>query len=610
MSSKDRLVRQVSNTARRISAGFFVLLSALNAGCQEETPPAASVRLPQTDPAPAITQHVTSARLPKDQPRSLPTVDEARVGKGANGWFVDVTKQSGMAFSYSDGSDAGFFQLLESVGGGVLCADYDRDGQQDVFLPGGGVLSGADAIVIGGKAGGLFRNQPLGQFTDQSANSGVNTASLYSHGGCTADLDADGFDDIIICGYGGIQIWRNAGDGTFAEQSASLGIHSERWNISAAVADYDLDGLPDLYLLTYADWFPDIHRRCQNDKHFRDICGPTMFGGVQDVLWHNSGTGFEDVTEPMGLVPANRGLGILATDLNGDARPDFAVVNDVEENQLYLNQGDEKFSEDALVWGMAYSDTGEREGSMGVSASDFNRDGLLDVWYTNYAQQDNSLMRNSSNSGFVHTASVTGLKGVSRPWVGFGTAFADFDCDGWDDLIVINGHVAYERLDSPYYQPPQIFKNDQGQRFRDVSPDGGRYFNQTRSGRGAAVVDLDNDGAPDLVVSHQNDPVTVLMNTADCDYWLSVELIGRSSDRNAVGASVTLALPDGDRRKWVISGGSYLSSSDKRLLFSLDSSQSIEVLVTWPGGQQEVFRDVAIATHHKLIQGRGHNVGS
>lgn len=603
------LSRKQFKPACRLFAGWFLFLTIhiLCSGCgRNEQPPDIKTSVPPAKQSESqASQSVASATLPKNQVRP-PAVKPS--ANSSSGWFADKTTDLQVDFSYSDGSDAGLYQLLESVGGGVLVIDYDLDGWTDVMLTGGGRLVEGTPIQVLGSPSAFFRNQHGETFSAETTATNLDTGSLYTHGGAVSDLNSDGFDDLVVCGYGGVQIWYNSGDGTFTEVSKQLGVKCNQWNVGAATADYDGDGFTDLYVLTYADWTPRADDRCLNDQQLRDICGPTLYEGVRDHLFRSSGEAFTESTAEVGLIAKNRGLGIVAADFNGDSRPDFAIVNDVQENQLYLNQPGKAFEEVASVWGVAYSDTGEREGSMGVDAGDFDRDGLLDLWYTNYAQQDNSLLRNAANTGFLHTASVNGLHGVSRQWVGFGTGFADFDCDGWDDLFVINGHVAYERLDSPYRQPPQLFRNLEGQGFEDVSEDGGSYFSAARSGRGAAMADLNNDGATDLIVSHQNDRVSVLINNHTSDHWIRIQLTGVTAERPATAASVTLFAGGEEHRKWRTSGGSYLAQSDQRMLFSLNSSDPVSAVVTWPTGEQERFEELATRSSHTLIQGRGKNV--
>ncbi|HSG70537.1 MAG TPA: CRTAC1 family protein [Planctomycetaceae bacterium] len=516
-----------------------------------------------------------------------------------------MSQACGVGFAYRDGSDAGFYQLLESVGGGLASFDFDRDGWQDLFFTGGGSLVKSEKLSVAGRASALFRNSHGGKFSDITHSAGLEADDLYTHGCTVADLDADGFDDLVVAGFGDLQVWQNRGDGSFAEVSELLGIRHAGWNVTAAAGDYDRDGLVDLYLLTYADWQPDAERRCFNDQKMRDICGPTLFPGSRDALFRNLGERFEEVTERARLVEQNRGLGVVAADLNQDDWLDFAVVNDVQENQLYLNDRVGSFEEKALLAGIAYSKTGEREGSMGIDASDFDGDGLLDLWYTNYTQQDNSLLRNTERGGFVHSADLAGLGSTSRVWVGFGTGFADFNCDGWDDLYVINGHVAYERRDSPYFQPSQLFESREGKRYVEVSDRGGPYFDVDRSGRGSAKTDFDNDGAWDLVISHQNDPVAVLRNRHTAEFWIRLELIGVSSDRNAVGASASVTVANRKVKKWKIGGGSYLSHADPRLLLILDGGEPVEVTVSWPDGASEKFPNLSANSTHALVQGRG-----
>lgn len=592
---------------KRAAAAIGLVMLCLAAGCREATKPAppppaqqqAASDSPPEDSAPAGPRN---AKLPSELPRD----PQPKQSDFPNAWLTEWKDWSANGFAYSDGSDGGCYQLIESVGGGVLSCDIDGDDQIDLCFPGGGDLRKTeDGIQISGRPSGLFRTVALGQpLTDVAALAGFGQSPMMTHGGTVSDFDSDGFDDIVICGYGGVQVWLNQGDGTFEERSAELGIATDAWAVSAAAADYDLDGNTDLYLLTYSDWHPDINRHCLNDQQLKDICGPTQFTGSADRMFRcrPETADFEDVSDKVGLVATNRGLGIVAADFDNNQRPDFAAVNDVEENQLYLNTGP-AFEESGLVWGMAFSDTGEREGSMGVDVGDFDNDGKPDLWYTNYAQQDNSLLRNSNDSGFVPSAGITSLSGVSRPWVGFGTGFADFNCDRRPDLFVINGHVAYERIDSPYFQPAQMFANIEGTSFKDVTDQAGTYFGRRRSGRGAGMVDLNNDGGIDLVVSHQNDPASVLLNTRQHKHWVRIRLVGITADRQAATTTIQLTDSVGTQTRWALNGGSYLSHSDRRLLFGI-SGPDATAKVIWPGGQEEAFALKEIDQTITLIQGR------
>jgi hypothetical protein len=542
-----------------------------------------------------------NARLPQTIER--PTVPRAA---SPSDWFSDVTLDSGVSFAYRNASEAGFYQLLESVGGGVSAFDYDGDGDQDLFFTGGGKLSGLP-IAVTGRPCALYRNEGNWQFTDVTHASGLaHTGQLFSHGCTVADVNSDGFPDLFVAGFRGVRLYLNLGDATFEEVSESAGLNCPNWNVTGAAADYDRDGLIDLYVVTYADWTPDAERRCLNDQGLHDICGPTLFEGVRDQLWRNLGDGrFEDVSERVGLVPANRGLGIVACDINVDGWNDFLVVNDVQANQLYLGTENGSFREQGLQSGVSYSSTGEREGSMGVDIGDFDGDDRLDIWYTNYAQQDNSLLRHVSESGYIHAGTIAGLAGLSRPWVGFGTGFADFDCDGWQDLYVVNGHVAYDRRDSPYFQPAQLFRNNSGTSFDDVTESAGPYFSIPRSARGSVTADLDNDGDDDLVVVHQNDPVALLKNRQTPLHWVALELVGTTSDRDAIGAWVSIITKGRTVTRVKRGGGSYLSHCDPRIRLALESENPVDVHVHWPSGQVEKFDELRAGVTHVLVEGRG-----
>ena len=589
--------------ARCNSAGCFLFaLLFFSCGCNNpETPSKSS---PPEPPAPLEAVPTESVLRKALVPSSIVRDISTREPR-ADDWFEQVENEVGLEFSYSDGSSSGFYQIVESVGGGLVVADLDLDGWQDVFLTGGGTLSRQeDRIELSGSSSALFRNQ-AGRFENTTEHSLLLDDSLYTHG-CTAiDINVDGFPDLIVAGYSGVQAWVNIGDGTFVEESFALGLTSPRWNVVPAAADINNDGLPDLYVVTYAEWKPSLERLCRNDKNLRDVCGPTLFDGQPDQLFRNNGESFENVSREFGLVPANRGLGIIAVDFDMNGRTDFVVVNDVQENQCYLNINDGPFREQGVLAGIAYSSSGGREGSMGVNVCDFDRNGWPDLWYTNYANQDNSLMRNVDGTGFVYASDSVELGGVSRRWVGFGTFLADFNGDGWEDIFVANGHVAYERLDGPYYQPPQLFQNRLGKSFVELKDHGGPYFSIPRAGRGAATVDFDNDGNLDFIVVHQNEPVAVLRNRNVTQNWLRLCLVGKHSERSGVGAMVSVVQNSRSSTLWRVGGGSYLSHGDARLLFTLDTDSTVTAKVSWLGGETESFQDLLPNRTYILLQDRG-----
>jgi hypothetical protein len=508
-------------------------------------------------------------------------------------------------FTYRDGQEAGFYQLLENLGGGVAMLDYDQDGDIDLFFTGGGQLRGPP-IEIHGRPSVFYRNEGGLRFTDVTDEVGVRGGAYYSHGCTVGDFDRDGWPDLFVAGYHGCTLYRNDGRGHFLDVTAAAGLRADRWCVTGAWVDIDNDGWLDLYVITYCDWRPDPTERCINDQALHDICGPSMYPGDRDYLWRNRGDGtFEDITAAAGLEERSRALGVVAADFDEDGWMDIFVTNDVQENHLYRGREELPLESVGLLAGVALSASGEREGSMGVDVGDFDGDGRLDLWYVNYSNQDNSLMRNVGAQGFINTTARVGMGGVSRVWVGFGTGFADFDSDGWLDLFVANGHVAYERLDSPYYQPAQLFQNQSGQRYIDVSGKGGPYFSVPHVGRGAAVGDLDNDGGLDLVLVHQNDPVVLLRNRRPARHWVRVLLRGTRVNPDAVGAKVIAPYGDRTLARWVRGGGSYAASSDPRILFPTTADAPLDVTVQWPGGAVEIFLGLAQGQTHELVEGMG-----
>ncbi len=572
--------------AHSIVVGFFVVLFAI--GCDPAIP---GKQGPDSGTGPSgvadqTAERRTTARLPFQEP-----VIRLPRPLRADDWFEDTASKQGLGFLYRDGSESGCYQLIESVGGGAAVLDLDLDGVMDVCVAGGGNISRAEnSVTVHGRDSGLFRQSALGHFDLINGVATLDTAMLYSHGVTAADLNSDGFPDLVVAGYGSLQCWLNCGDGSFEDTSHRLSVAADRWNVTAIAGDLNNDALIDLYVLTYAQWQPGIGEICVNDQQLQDICGPTKYLGERDRCFQNDGVGWRDVTSTAGLVEGNRGLGAVAADVDGNGRLDVFVVNDVEANQLYMNHGVMPLTENGVLAGVAYSNTGQREGSMGVDLGDFDGDGLPDLWYANYSHQDNSLLRNAGAGGFIHQADVMGLAGVSRQWVGFGTGFGDFDNDGWLDLYVVNGHVAYERLDAPYFQPPQLFRNDAGKRYVEVSSQGGPYFEHSRSARGSATCDMNNDGALDLLVVHQNEPVALLENRQIPKSWLRVRLVGTQTERTATGAKIAVNTSQRSMHQWVIGGGSYLSSSDRRLLFALPDADAVKVTVTWLGGAKQVHR--------------------
>ncbi len=573
-------------------------------GLDQEPPPTGEVARPSDRPADAPeASEPPDAAIPFfNKPERVPREPEPE------DWFEEVTEQLGIDFTYRDGQEAGFYQLLENLGGGVAIFDYDQDGKMDLFFTGGGRLTGPP-IQVHGRPSVLYRNEGDGRFRDVTEEAGVAGGDLYTHGVTVGDFDRDGWPDLFVAGFQGAQLLRNNQQGGFEDVTEQAGLHIDRWAVTGAWVDINNNGWLDLYVITYCDWEPDHRRRCLNDQQFRDICGPSLFPGARDYLFRNRGDGtFEDITDQAGLEPRARALGVVVADFDRSGWMDIYVANDVQDNHLYRCGPDLPLESVGLMAGIAYSEDGEREGSMGVDIGDFDGDGQIDLFYTNYANQDNSLRRNvgqPGEPGFLGVSSVTGKFGVSRPWVGFGTAFADFNSNGWLDLFVANGHVAYERLDSPYYQPAQMFRNEGGQRFVEVSEEVAPYFTVPHVGRGAAIGDLFNDGGMDLVIVHQNDPVVVLRNRQPPEHWVRVLLRGVDSNPDGIGAEVSAEFGERRLHFWVRGGGGYLSYFDPRIVFPAVDDQPVDVTVTWPLGRTEVFPGLTQGQTHELVEGMG-----
>jgi enediyne biosynthesis protein E4 len=533
-------------------------------------------------------------------------------------WFEDRTRGSGMDFTYLNGEEADQFTILESLGGGVALLDYDGDGLLDVFLPGGGQFTGPAKTDITGLPCRLYRNLGGFRFQDVTAAVGLERTWWYTHGAAVADYDCDGWPDLLVTGYGRIGLFHNeanpAGGRRFVERTEQLKLTDDSWSTSAAWADVNGDGFPDLYVCRYVDWSfannPTCSGYIQNVP--RDVCAPQRFKPLIHALFINEkGQSFREVGREHGFTPTGCGLGVVATDVNADGRPDFAVANDATNNFLFLNRNG-KLEEVGWRAGVAVDENGRYNGSMGIDVGDYDGTGRGSLWVTNFQGEMPALYRNLGhsppNEAFDHQSRAAGVAVIGTHLVGFGTAFVDVDCDGWEDLAILHGHVIRKpSLGSTFRQKPVLLRNiDRGGRraFENASDRGGEYFTTPTLGRGLAVGDLDNDGRPDLVASHTNSPVAVLRNVAAPPNarWIGVKLVGRNA-RDIVGSTVTV---NGALRKitrFAKSGGSYLSSSDPRLLFGLGEETIRSVTVKWSWGETQTWENLEPGSYWELREG-------
>jgi len=485
--------------------------------------------------------------------------------------------------------------------------DYDRDGALDLFFTGGGSISAESPVDIRGLPSALFRNEGSRKFTEVTEPGGLSAPPDYSQGCTAGDYDADGFLDLFVCCYGRSRLYRNLGDGSFAEDQGEAGFPAHDWHAAAVFADLDRDGFPELFVTRYAPWSPESDQVCLKQNGVRDVCGPASYTGTTCRFYQNLGNGtFEDQSERVGLRGNVRGLQVLATDLNDDGWIDFYVASDESPKQLYVGGPGGTLTEIAETAGAAVGEHGRAEGSMGADVGDYNGDGMPDLFVTNFEAEDNALYRNLGGNLFMHSTIGTGLGGASRMRVGWGTALTDFDGDGWLDLFVLNGNPLYVSGQTPFKQPPQLFRNRKGKRFEDISAEGGSFFQEAHAGRGVAVGDLDDDGASDVVTTQINEPVRVLFNRKAPKNFVRVELQALRGESAATGARITIEY---DRRpvvRFVAQGGGFLSRFDPRIILPVDDSAAdAEVVVRWPGRATERFSGLAAGKSHLLFEGRG-----
>ena len=526
-------------------------------------------------------------KAPPDAAAAAKAAPAPREGFGVE--FEDRAVDLGVASVYANGGEAGHCTILESLGGGVGWIDYDQDGWLDLVAPGGGGFTADERIL--GRPTGLWRGRGGTAFASAGVQAGLGDDALYSHGVAVGDLDNDGFPDLLVTGYGVPRLWRNMGDGTFAAAPSPAG-DDARWSSSAGWADVDGDGVLDLYLARYVDWSFANHPFCGANASARDVCPPRSFSGLPDSLYRGDGEGgFAEISAAAGLRPDGKGLGVLLADVDVDGDVDVYVANDTVDNFLYVNDGRGRFEELGLVSGTALDDQGVPNGSMGIDLCDYNRDGLPDLWVTNYEREWFALYRNEGRGNFLHVSRRHGITDIGGLFVGFGTACADFDADGLVDIAVTDGHVVKFPDASPLRQQPLYLRYD-GDRFRRGTAAPGSYFDAVHMGRGLATGDYDRDGDLDLAISHTGEALAVLENRFPrAGRSVFVRLVGRASNRDAVGARVEIVGVDPSPALQVTGGASYLSHSDKRLQVVLPEAGEGErrVRVRWPaGGVEEV----------------------
>ena len=526
----------------------------------------------------------------------------------ANVQFNDITTTSGITFKHALSTEKKY--IAESMSGGVALFDYDNDGYLDIFF----VNSLTVELFKANKKtrSVLYRNNRDGTFSDVTDKARVGDVG-WGMGCAVGDFNNDGFDDLYVTSIGPDHLFKNNGNGTFTDVTQKAGVSDPRFSTGAAFLDYDNDGRLDLFVTNYVgfnmDNLPTFGEGpiCQ----FKGVpvqCGPRGLPGAGDSLFRNNGDGtFTDVSKKAGVADSRGyyGLDVVSSDFDGDGWIDIFVANDSTPNFLYHNNGNGTFSEIGFESGTALDKNGNEQGCMGVTLGDYDHDGLLDLFITNFDDEYNVLYRNAGKGSFVDVSYEAGVAMISLPYVGWGTRFFDYDNDGWPDLFVANGH-AYPQRDR-YRQRKLLYRNNHDGTFSEVAAQFGSALMEERASRGTAFGDIDNDGDVDIVVNDLDSAPQLLRNDGGSrNNWILVKTIGAKSNRNGIGARVKVVSGDLIQLDEVRSGGSYISQNDFRLHFGLEKRTSVDrIEVRWPSGAVDTLTNVSVNKIVTVKEGKG-----
>jgi len=558
--------------------------------------------------------------------------------------FDDVTKATAVDFTYRNGEDANNYAIIESLGGGGALFDFDNDGLLDLFAAGGGYFEGKKVL---GHPCKLYRNLGKFRFEDVSKAAGFEAAHQYSHGASAFDYDNDGWKDLLVSGYNRLVLLHNEADGKggrrFVDVTKKAGLDTDQlWSTSTAWGDLNGDGFADVYVCHYGNWGfdgigpdgkPFRHPTdCMYDGKTRDVCQPNKFTPLQHSIFISNGNGtFTDISnskmviaaeekdkpiQMTGLRKDGRGIGAVIADFDRDGRPDIYAANDTDDNFLYRNRGEKfgpaagiRLEEIGLIAGVARDDRGTANGSMGLGVADYDRSGRASIIVTNYESELPALYQNRTDDPsrirFGYSTQAAGLGALNGSYVSWGTGFADFDLNGWDDIYIMNGHAIRHPHKADRRQKPALLLNDGG-KLKIQTPRGGSFFTAVHNARGSAVADLDNDGRPDLVVVRHNEPLAILKNIAPTEgkHWLGLTLKG-IAQRDLVGTRVVFETAGGKQTKFVKGGSSYGSTDDGRLLLGLGADAAIaKVTVYWSHGGEQVVTGLTSDKYHEIAEAK------
>jgi enediyne biosynthesis protein E4 len=516
--------------------------------------------------------------------------------------LVDITRAAGIQFTHNNGA-FGAKYLPETLGPGCAFLDYDNDGWQDILL-----VNGTDWKRSRRRTTlALYKNNRDGTFRDVTRQAGLDVP-MYGMGVAVGDYNNDGFPDIFITCVGQSRLFQNTGRGTFVDVTESAGLgRREGFSTSAMWIDYDRDGLLDLFVCNYVRWSPDQDVMCSIDGKQKAYCTPEAYRGSTSWLFRNLGNGkFEDVTAEAGIFDtSSKSLGVTLLDFDDDGWPDIFVANDTQPNKLYQNLRNGKFQEVGVRAGVAFSEDGKARAGMGVDVADLDNTGIPTLAVTNFHNEMVALYQGRAGGLFHDLAPGSEIGRVSRGTLGFGCFFFDANLDGLQDLLVVNGHIDDTGRNTQYAQAPHLFLNTGGT-FRDIAIEAGFDFAKPKVGRGAAFGDFDNDGDLDVLITTNGGPAHLYRNDQlNGNRSIRFHLIGTESNRDAIGAKITIFVPGQSSSRTVKSGGSYLSQSELPVTLGLGRRDMVDrVVVRWPRGRTEEYKNVK-SGWYQIEEGKG-----